>query len=164
MFEQITGLVVKTLDTVFAPIAIFQPIISLLIFSTMITIIIIFLNRLTVNRKLVRELKDKMEEIRENLTRAQKEGNREDVNKFLNELMKINGQYMKYTMRTLIVSMAVIMLFLPWLNFKYGGTAVAILPFSVPILGSSLTWIFWYALVSLTVGWIIKKLLGIEYA
>ena len=164
MFEQITGLMVGALDSLFFPLAVFQPVISLLIFSVIITVLIIVLNRFSVNRTLVKEIKDKMQQIRENLTQAQKQGNKEDTNKYLSELMKTNGEYMRQSIKTMIVSMVVILLFLPWLNYKYASTAVATLPFSIPVIGSSLTWIFWYALVSFTVGWVIKKLLGIDYA
>ena len=61
----------------------------------------------------------------------------------------------------LIVSMIVIAIFLPWVQSKYEGfAAVASLPFNLPFVGSSLNWLYWYILVSLTIGWIVNKLFG----
>lgn len=100
-----------------------------------------------------------MEDIRESLTQAQKDGNKEEVSKFLAEMMKMNSQYMKQTFKALIISMIVLALFLPWLTHTYGGSVVAALPFSLPLIGSNLTWIYWYILVSVSIGWVVRKLL-----
>jgi len=122
------------------------------------------INKFSINKKAVREIKNRMEEIRENLTKAQKEGNKEETNRFLNEMMKANNDYMKQTFAALIISIVVLSLFLPWLRYRYEGKVVAALPFSLPVIGSSMGWVWWYVLVSFTVGWVIKKLLGIDYA
>jgi uncharacterized membrane protein (DUF106 family) len=113
---------------------------------------------------LIEEVKNKMEEIRENLTQAQKVGNAEEINKFLKEMMKTNSQYMRQMLKAMIISIVVLAMFLPWLNYKYGGVAIVKLPFTLPILGSSLNWVWWYVLVSFAMGWVIKKLLGMDYA
>jgi len=153
---------IAVFDLIFSPLAIFKPHISLLIVSTVLTLIVLFLNRLAMNKNLVKEIKTKMEEIKENLTRAQKEGNTEEINKFLSEMMKTNSQYIRQNFKTMIISLVVISLFLPWLGYKYGGAAVAALPFSLPIIGSSLGWVYWYILVSIAVGWVVRKLIEAE--
>jgi uncharacterized membrane protein (DUF106 family) len=40
--------------------------------------------------------------------------------------------------------------------------AVAELPFNVPMVGSSVDWIFWYILVSFTIGWVVRKVFGFD--
>lgn len=153
---------IAVFDVIFSPLAILRPHISLLIVSAILTLVVIILNKLTIKKDLVRDMKKRMEEIRESLTKAQKDGNREEANKFLSEMMKANSQYMRQTFKTLIVSTVVLALFLPWLTHKYGGSAVATLPFSLPFIGSNLSWIYWYILVSLTIGWVVRKLLEVE--
>ena len=152
---------IAAFDLIFSPLAFLKPHVSLLIVSTILTLIVLFLNRIAVNKNLMKEVKTKMEEIKENLTRAQKDGNTEEINKFLAEMMNANSQYLKQNFRTLLISIVVISLFLPWLGYKYGGAAVA-LPFSLPIIGSSLGWTYWYILVSVAVGWVIRKLIEAE--
>lgn len=160
MLEEITGFIVGAFDFVFSPLTVFLPHISLLIIAAFVTLLIVFLNRISVNRKMLKEIKARMQEIRESLTQAQKEGNSEQINKFLAELMKINKDYMKQSLKTMVVSIVVIAIFLPWLRYKYGGMTIAALPFSLPIIGSSLSWIYWYMLVALTIGWVVNRLIG----
>jgi uncharacterized membrane protein (DUF106 family) len=120
------------------------------------------LNRLLTNTKAVKELKDKMQEIREQLTAAQKIGDKENTNKFLNEMMNMNNEFMKHSYKSMLVSLVVIAIFLPWMTSKYGGMTVAALPFDVPFIGSSLNWVLWYVLVSFTIGWVVRKLFGLD--
>ena len=148
-------------DAIFSPITGLPYHVSILLISMMLTLIVLGLNRLLVKQHIVKQIKTKMEEIKENLNRAQKEGNKETVNSLVSEMMKTNNQYMKHTFRSLIVSMVVVSLFLPWVGAKYQGLAVAALPFNLPFVGSSLEWLYWYILVSLAAGIILNKLLGV---
>jgi uncharacterized membrane protein (DUF106 family) len=143
---------------IFGPLTVLKPGLSLLIVSSILTILVLALNKLLVNKNLMKEIKVKMDELKENLTRAQKEGNSEEINKYLAEMMQANNQFMKQNFKTMIASLIVIALFLPWLGYQYGGAIVASLPFTLPFLGSSLGWSYWYVLVSFTVGWVIRKL------
>jgi uncharacterized membrane protein (DUF106 family) len=164
MFEQISGMIVAAFDVAFSPLSVLSPHVSLLIISIMLTSIVLLINRFSINKKLMEEIKHKMEEIRENLTRAQKAGNTEEANKFLSEMMKTNSQYMRQMLKAMVISIIVLALFLPWLNYKYGGMTIVRLPFTLPVVGSSLSWVWWYILVSFSMGWVLKKLLGMDYA
>ena len=158
MFEQL----IVIFDIIFGPLSVFKPHISLLIVSSILTVIVLLLGKLAVNKNLLKEIKTKMEEIKENLAKAQKENNTEQINNFLAEMMKLNGQFMKQNFKSMIISLVVISLFLPWLGAKYGGASVAALPVNIPFIGSSLSWMYWYILVSLAVGWVIRKLIEAE--
>lgn len=164
MLEQL----INVFNILFSPLMIFKPHISLLIVSAFITVLVIFINRIFVNQKLMKEIKQKMENIREQLTRAQKEGNTEEANKFLSEMMKTNSEMMKHTFKGMIVSLVILSLFLPWIkqtyDVTYKGIVIAKLPFTLPFVGSSLDWLIWYILVSLTIGWVFRKLIGADYA
>lgn len=156
MFEQITGMMTVALS----PLLALNPLLAVLIFSVFLTGIITLINRFAVNRNLMKEIKTKMTEIRENLTKAQKEGNKEDTNKFLNEYMQTNSKMMKQNFKSLAISMVLVFLFLPVLSSHYKGVVVAALPFSLPIIGSNMGWLLWYFFVSLTIGWVIRKIIG----
>jgi len=158
VLEQITGVI----DFVLSPLTIFESHISIVIISLTLTLIIIGLNRIFINKSLVKDIKNKMESIRENLAQAQKTGSKEETQKFLSDLMKTNNEYMKHTFKTLIISIVIISIFLPWLSGKYEGAIVAFLPFALPVIGTGLTWLYWYILVSITIGWVIRKVFGVE--
>ena len=149
---------VQVFDFLLGPLTVFKPVVSLLLVSTILTVIVILLNRALVNKDLLKEIKSRMEETREKMTKAQKDGRTEDVDKFLAEMVKSNNEYMKHTFKTLLASLIVLALFLPWIKYKFEGMSVAALPFNLPLLGSQLDWIWWYVLISLAVGWVIRKI------
>lgn len=138
-----------------------MPHIILLIITAAITTLIVLLNKVLVNQKVVKEIKTKMAEIRESLTKAQKEGNMEVANNLLSEMLKANSDYMRQNFKVLIVSMLVIVLVMPFMGSYFGGMTVA-MPFSLPILGSNLNWAAWYILVSFAMSWVIKKMMEVE--
>lgn len=143
-------------------------IIPVFLIAVFLAIIITIINKFAVNRKLMKEIKIKMTEIKENLSKAQKDGDKENANKYMNEYMKMNTQMMKQTFKSLLISMVFIMLFLPVLNHKYGAdkeneidpVVVAKLPFSFPIIGKNGGWLIWYFIVSIAVSITLKKIIG----
>jgi uncharacterized membrane protein (DUF106 family) len=149
---------------VFAPLNIFPPIISLLLISSFLTILVIVITKFFVNTKLLKEIKDEMEKIREQLTAAQKEGNHELANDHLKKMMEVNSKYMKHSFKAVIISIIVLGLFLPYLKFKYEGITIAQLPFTIPFIGNSLSWLYWYIVVSFMIGWVVRKVIGMDYA
>jgi uncharacterized membrane protein (DUF106 family) len=152
--------IVGALDVVLKPITVLPNYVAVMLVAGMITFLITGLNKVFINRSAVKEIKKRMEEVREKLTAAQKAGNKDEMNAHINELMRTNNQYMKHTFKSLIISLAVISLFLPWMNFTYNGVAIASMPFPVPFIGQDLTWLYWYILVSFSIGWFIRKLTG----
>ncbi|MEM5801958.1 MAG: EMC3/TMCO1 family protein [Candidatus Aenigmatarchaeota archaeon] len=157
VFQQI----IAAVDIILGPITTLPPYLAITLVSIILTSLILTLNKIIFRKNILKELKYKMEEIRENLTKAQQAGNKGEVEKFLNEMMKINTQFMKHSIKTLFVSLIVISLIFPWLHFKYEkiGYVVA-LPFNLPYIGSSLNWVYWYVFISLAIGWVLNKLLS----
>ncbi|MBI4010310.1 MAG: DUF106 domain-containing protein [Candidatus Aenigmarchaeota archaeon] len=158
VFEQLYPI----FDMIFSPLTILPHYVSVLILSSMLTMLVLSINRLLVNKDVAKSIRTKMEEIKENLNQAQKLGDKENVNKLINEMMKTNNEYMKHTLKALVVSMLVISLILPWVGEKYKGLTVASLPFNLPFVGHSFDWLLWYFLVSLTLGWIANKMFGVS--
>lgn len=155
----VVDIFVRAIDFVLAPLAIFPPYVTILLVSALITFMIVALNRVIVNKKFIEEIRHRMEQLKENITQAQKENDKENLQKFLNELMHVNNQYMKHTFKTLIVSLIIVSIFLPWLGYKYSGLAINV-PFNLPFTGAHIEWLYWYILVSLAAGWILRKLFG----
>jgi len=164
MFENILAPLNTGFSVLFSPLNIFPPIISLLILSSFLTILIIVITKFFVNTKVLREIKDEMEKIREQLTAAQKSNDTESANQFLSKMMETNSKYMKHSFKALIISIIVLSLFLPYLKYKYEGTVIAQLPLNVPFIGNTLSWLGWYILVSFMIGWVTRKVLGMDYA
>ena len=147
-------------DPIFAPLLAFEPHISLFIFAVILTTIIYGINRIMINKKLSKEIKNKLATVKENLTKAQKEGKKDEISKFLNEYMTINNQYLRQTFKVVAVTFVVVIVLFPWASTKFSGVAVAELPFALPFIGTSMGWIGWYILVSITGSWLLRKFLG----
>ncbi len=113
-----------------------------------------------VNKKVAKEIKEKLANVKENLTKAQKEGKKDDINKFLNEYMTINNQYLRQTFKVMIVTFVVVIVLFPWAGSRFGGVTVASLPFFLPLIGNKMGWIAWYVLVSVTGSWLLRKFIG----
>ena len=138
----------------------FLPSVSLILVASALTVIVFVINRALVDKNAVKQIKDKVEETREKLTKAQKEGNKEEIFKHMSDLWQANNQYIRISMKTMLVSLVIVSLFLPWIKGHYDGLVIAQLPFFVPLIGTSLNWIYWYVFVSLGVGWCFRKILG----
>ncbi len=148
------------LDPIFSPLLMLKPHVGLFIFSAVLTAIIYGINKLMVNRKVAKEIKDKLAVVKENLTKAQKDGRKEDINKFLGEYMAVNNQYLRQTFKVMMVTFVVVIVLFPWASARFGGIAVASLPFTLPIIGDSMSWIVWYILISITGSWLLRKFIG----
>ena len=160
VIDQISAGIYAAVDAVFAPLAAFPTYVSIIFIALSLTAVILVLNRLLIKQNIVKGIKVKMEEIKENLNKAQKEGNKEIVDNLMGEMLKTNNEYMRHTLKALVVSTLVALLIFPWVSQKYQGLAVATLPFSMPLVGTVLDGIGWYILVSLTLGWVLNKLFG----
>jgi len=149
---------------VFSPIMAFPPIVSLSALALIITVVVIAINRIFVDSKAMAELKSRMEQMREELIREQKDGNADRASKIVSDMTATNLKYMKHTTKALIISIILIIMILPWVQSTYSDITVARLPLTIPYVGSSLNWVVWYFVVSLTIGWVIRKLMGLDYA
>lgn len=145
---------------IFDPLLALNPHIAIFIFSVILSAIIFFINKLIMGNKMGKELKNKLVAVKEDLMKAQKEGKKENVNKMLNEYMKINSQYLKQTLRVMLATIVVVAILFPWANVKFKGVTVAELPFSMPVIGNHMSWIVWYILVSFTGSLLLRKFIG----
>ena len=170
MFEQITGMIIGAFDVAFAPLIAINPVLSLFAVSLIVTLLSLFFNQLFINKDVVKSIKDGMEEIREAMTKAQKAGDTAQVTKHMNDIMSLNNQYFKQTYKSLFISLIIVLIFLPWMGVKYDSMILnipvvgsAIKSFSIPVLGSEVrAWLLWYILISFTIGWVLRKMLGFD--
>ena len=148
------------LDPILSPLLALKPHVALFIFSSLLTTIIYGINKVMINKKVAKEIKDKLAFVKENLTKAQKEGRKDDIKKFLSEYMAINNQHLRQTFKVMIVTFVVVIVLFPWASTRFSGITVAKLPFALPLIGTSLGWLAWYIIVSITGSWLLRKFIG----
>ena len=157
-----TSYIVKGMDLILFPLLSINPALTIFIVAFLTTVFIIGVGRMLMDSKKVEEVKTRSKEIREKILNAQKLGNKAEMEKMVDELFKLNREFMKETVKTLGLSIVVAVLFLPWLSAHYSGMSVANLPISIPFVGNKLNWIYWYALVSFISGFVLTKLIGVS--
>jgi len=158
MFEPI----INAVDFVFSPITVFPAPVAIFVFSVFITLLIVIINRFTINRKLTKELKEKMNKLKVELSQVEKDGNKEKMSQLFGEMMELNKSYMMQTSKSLIISLIIVAIFLPWVRYKYAEASIA-LPFNLPFIGPNFSWLIWYILISVTISFVVQKLIGDFY-
>lgn len=163
MVEAIFNMYIGILDGILSPLLMLKPVIAILLISTIFSIISIIISILAVNRQRLKEVKEKMLMLQEDIKNAQKRMDGEAINKLTREALMINLQMFKLKSKSILFIFIILVPFFPWLDHHYGGIPVAKLPVPLPLIGSSIGWILWYIFVSLTISYVIQRLLGLEY-
>ncbi len=140
----------------------FSPIIFISIYSFLLLILINVFYRILVNQTKAKQTKDLITELSKKMKESQKAGNTEESKKAMSQLMQEQGSLMRMSMKPMLVSLVIVVIFLPEMSNIYGSTYVANLPFALPYVGASLGWLGWYILFSIPAAILIRKLLKIS--
>ena len=108
------------LGFVFDPLLAFVPVIAVTIFAIVILIIINLIYKFLINQQEAKYIKERTKELNEQMKSEQKAGNNEKVKELMSQLMTENSKMMRLTMKPMLVSFIVIILFLPWLSSNFG--------------------------------------------
>src|SRR3989338_7549912 len=135
------------------------PVLSVLFFSALISLIISIFNKLLVDNKKVSELKQKQKDLQAKAKAVQKE-NPDEANKIFSEVMSTTN--VKMNMKPMIPTMLFVILLLPWLGEIF-TTPVAILPnhMELPLFGNDFGWLSWYFITSIPLSTLFRKALGV---
>ncbi|MEM7819654.1 MAG: EMC3/TMCO1 family protein [Candidatus Aenigmatarchaeota archaeon] len=113
------------LNFLFDHFLIFNPILSITIFATIIIIIINIFYKILINQNEAKQIKDNIKEMNKKMKEEQKAGNKEKVNQLMKEIMTENSKIMRMTMKPMLISFIIVIIFLPWLATVYGDKIIA---------------------------------------
>lgn len=152
-------------NVVFSPILGFHPAIAIFVVCGIITTAITFINKKTMGTTDAKEVKKDMEEARKKMMEAQKSGEKEEVDKHMKKMMEMNSEYLQKMMKPMMVSlgisMLIVILVFPWLRETFTGVVIFTIPEVLPLIGGkALTWLWWYVICSVTLGLILRKIMG----
>ena len=153
------------LDVAFAPVLKLPVLSSVAIISSLITAGITLINRKFTDVKASKDIKKKIDSERAKMLEAQKEEDKEKMDKHMKKMMDINSEYMKMMTKPMMISILVsafLLIFIfPWLNAVYAGQLVGTFPAFLPLIGGkTISWIVWYIVCSLVVSIALRKVLG----
>lgn len=104
----------------------FDPAVSVFIFAIIMLIIINFFYRVLVKQDEAKRAKDNIKELSKKMKLEQKAGNLDKSKQYMKESMSENSKVMRMTMKPMLVSFVIVILFLPFLSLVYGDHLVAL--------------------------------------
>ncbi len=149
----ITTAVVASMDSMFAPLFILPPVLSVVMFSTLLSLITLGFNRLLMKKEVVKGLKDRMKELNKTIKQATKDGDKETMSSSMKEMMTLNRSFMRENMKVMAASMVVGIVFFVYMSAKYSGL-------TIPVLGFNINWLYWYVITSLAISMLLRKVTG----
>jgi len=154
------------LNFLFSPLTLLPPAFSIFILATLVSGIMIFINKKTIWSEEGKKIQEKMKgdkKLKEQLDAAQKKGDKKKIEqlnkKSLEEQSKYMMEYMKFSLKPILISLLIAIIILPWLSETYKNTTVVIIPKFIPLIGGlELTWIWWYIICALAISLLGKKI------
>jgi uncharacterized membrane protein (DUF106 family) len=135
---------------------------GLLLWSILLALITAVIYRIFTKPENMRMIKKQINDLKQSSSKAQKAGDTKEANRLMAEMLKANNNVFRMNMKPMMVSFLVFLLPLyVWLPNMYASLSVS-MPFSLPVVGDSSGWLFWYIVVILTGNLIFRKLLGVE--
>ncbi|MDI6826411.1 MAG: EMC3/TMCO1 family protein [Candidatus Aenigmarchaeota archaeon] len=139
-----------------------SPILMIFFIGAGISIFSSLINKKVLGTEKARETKKRMQDVRSEMLEAQKSGDKKRMNECLTELMKINSEYMRLSLKPMVISLILVIIILLFLRNTYTGMVVATIPNTLPVVGGiKLDWFWWYFISTLIVSMTVKKILGI---
>ncbi|MDI6721369.1 MAG: EMC3/TMCO1 family protein [Candidatus Aenigmarchaeota archaeon] len=140
----------------------FHPIVFVSVYSLIILFVINIFYRVLVDQNKAKETKERVNELSKKMKESQKSGSKEDANKAMSQMMQEQGRLMRMSMKPMIVSLIIVIIFLPVLAGLYPGKTVARLPLPLPVVNSAVGWLGWYIIFSVPGAILTRKLMKIN--
>ena len=150
MLEKITGLI----SLVFSPLTVFHPCVAIFILALITSLFVSIISRALVKKEEVNNLKKRMEELIRKMEAAEKSKNKEESEKVMKEMLEVNKEYFKNTIKSLFVGILVAIVVFFWVSKTYPGTVV-----EVPVGKLQVSGIYWYIFVSFIISLVINKII-----
>lgn len=103
------------LDFLFNPLLVYDPVVAVTIFGILIVVIINIFYKILINQKEAKELKERVRLLNDEMKQARKAGEMEKYKQLTGDTMKENSKLMRMTMKPMLVSFIIVIIFLPWL-------------------------------------------------
>lgn len=153
-------ILINALNVLLSPLLILKPHLVILILASALTITGTVFKTLFIGKRRIIEMKKEIAKIMDKINLAQKSGDQKIMQKYMNELFKLQRTYFKMNLIPILFSLSLFLIFAPWFQASFSAESVVVLPISIPIIGKSINWIIWYIMISICVAWLIEKLFG----
>jgi uncharacterized membrane protein (DUF106 family) len=125
-----------------------NPRIAIIVLSFLATLFITIINNFMVDKKRMKELKDKQKSLREELKKHK--GNPQKMMELNKQMMEDMPEQLKHSFKPMIVTLVPLLILFNWLRSVFLVTTIAS------------TWIWWYIGSSLVFSIILRKIFGLQ--
>ncbi len=148
-------------NLLFAPVLALGDITAITLISMLLSLVLVIVYKYTADQATMKSLKAQIDAERKKSGEAQKSNDLKTMNDALGKMTELNKQYLSLNMKPMLFSSLMFLPFLPWFFERFKDTVIS-LPFEVPFAGSTLSWFWWYLLLSIPFNTIIRKILDAE--
>lgn len=113
-------------DFLFQPLILLGPAAAVFVFAFIMLVIINIFYKFLVNQNEAKSIKERQKELSKKMGEARKSKDMDKVNAIMKEQLSENSRLMKLTIKPMMVSFIVVIIFLPWLNSVYGDATATI--------------------------------------
>jgi uncharacterized membrane protein (DUF106 family) len=124
------------------------PRISIIVLSLIITLLITIVNFFMVDRKRMKEIRDKQKKLREEMKSFK--DNPEKMLEINKKMMEDMPEQLKHSFKPMLVTLVPLLILFSWLRTTYAETIIAS------------TWIWWYIGASIVFSIILRKVFGLQ--
>jgi len=133
---------------------------EIFLWSLGLSLLTILVSRFLGNQTELKKAKKEMEFHRDKASKAQKSGDLKKANEHMSEMLKASQKQFRHNMRPMMLSFVIFIVALGWLNTTYAN-AVVKSPVPIPLVGSELSWFWWYILLVLPMSLVFRKLFDV---
>ena len=127
-----------------------EPITDIALIAVIIAVVLFILQKVVGGKKL-KENQKKMKEKQKQIKELNKKGDEKSKQKAMElqkEMLAEMPQMLSGSMKTMIISMVIVLPTLWWLQSVYAGQQI-VLPIALPIFGTETSWFWWYVIVGI---------------
>ncbi|MEK6935658.1 MAG: EMC3/TMCO1 family protein [Nanoarchaeota archaeon] len=121
---------------------------AIIILSFLVTLFITIINSLMIDKKRMKELKDKQKSLKEEM--KQHKDNPQKMMEINKRMMEDMPEQLKHSFKPMLVTIVPLLILFKWLQSSFALTTIAS------------TWLWWYILSSLVFSIVLRKMFGLQ--
>ena len=134
-------------------------ILEILVIATGLSLAMTFAYKYLTDQAVMRELKSEIDRLKKKMKDNRRDP--EAMQAVQKEMMPLNLKYLKLSMKPTLITLLPFLLIFMGLRSIYGEAVIVPLPWTLPLIGSSLEWIGTYIILSLILTTVFRKALRV---
>ena len=135
------------------------PLISIIVFTFLITLILTLIYKFTTNQQRIKELRDEQKKLQEQIKQEKDKDKLIDIQK---EMLQKSSEMMKYTFKSMIITFIPVIIMFAYLKSLYANTGHIInWGTNIPIFTTGLGWFWLYLIFGIIFNITLRKMLKV---